>query len=208
MKGIRLLALLGALGMTAVADAQAQVQFEVTPVAGGTFFLADPPDRFALDRTSGPATIIQNGAFDDAWTLGINAGVRLNERWGIEGMFTWLPTKLGATSGLASKADVNGYMYGITGLYYIPLHARFMPFVGLGVGGETFDYDNATIETETELQGNGVIGLYVPLYEMVGLRLEVRDCIARFDSGVSNVDNAWENDLMTTVGISFRFPRR
>jgi len=207
MKRIRVLALLGAVAMTAVGEAQAQVQFEVTPVAGGTFFLADPPNQFRLGRTAGPATIVQNGEFEDAWTLGINAGVRLNERWGIEGMFSWLPTKLAATSGLANEADVNGYMYGVTGLYYIPLHERFMPFVGLGVGGETFDYDNATIETESELMGNAVVGLYVPLYESMGLRLEVRDCIARFKSGVAGVGNSWENDLMTTAGISFRFPR-
>jgi hypothetical protein len=28
--------------------------------------------------------------------------------------------------------------------------------------------------------------------------------VARFKSGVSGVDNAWQNDLMTTVRISFQ----
>jgi opacity protein-like surface antigen len=202
-----MLAIVGAVAAVAAADVQAQVQFEVTPVGGGTFFLADPPERFALGRTQGqPATIIQNGAFADAWTLGLNAGVRLNERWGFEGMFTWLPTELSATSGLAQTEKVNGYMYGITALYYLPVEARVTPFLGLGFGAETFDYETSSFETETELMGNAVLGLYVQLREGLGVRLEARDCIAHFNSGIDGVKHGWENDLMTTVGLSFRVP--
>ena len=200
----RMLALAGAVALLASAEAQAQVQFEVTPVGGGTFFLADPPERFLLGRTHGqPSSIVQNASFDDAWTAGLNAGVRLNERWGIEGMFTWSASQL---SGIGVAEDVNAYMYGLTGLYYLPLSARVTPFVGLGFGAETFDYDLSTIETHTDLMGNAVLGLYIHLREGVGVRIEARDCIARFDSGVSGVGNSWENDLMTLVGLSFRLP--
>jgi hypothetical protein len=56
--------------------------------------------------------------------------------------------------------------------------------------------------------GNVVGGLFLPLMEGVGMRFEARDCIARFDSEVTSVNDAWENDLMLTVGFSFRTPIR
>jgi hypothetical protein len=54
--------------------------------------------------------------------------------------------------------------------------------------------------------GNAVLGLYVQIREGLGLRIEARDCIARFESGVNAVNDTWENDLMTLVGLSFRLP--
>lgn len=207
MRMQRLLAALGVVAMVAAAEAQAQVVFEVTPFTGGTFFLADPPNRFALGKRVGAPTVVQGGEFDDAWTVGLNTGIRINEMWAIEGMFSWLPTKLSATSGLTNAADVNAYMYGITGLFYLPIESRVKPFVGLGFGAETFDYDIPDVETDTELMGNVLAGLFVELNDRLGLRLEARDCFARFDPDVSGVDHKWENDLMTTVGLSVRFPR-
>ena len=207
MTSIRALAIVGAVAALAAADAQAQVEFEVTPVAGGTFFLADPPDAFALHSTQGqPVTVVQNGTFADAWTVGLNAGIRVNERFGVEAMFTWLPTELTGTGGLAQGESLNAYMYGITGLFYLPVGGRVTPFVGLGFGAETFDYDAVNLETHTDLMGNAVLGLYVGLREGLGVRIEARDCIARFDSGLDGVDDSWENDLMTMVGLSIRLP--
>jgi hypothetical protein len=54
--------------------------------------------------------------------------------------------------------------------------------------------------------GNVVGGLFLPLTEGVGMRFEARDCFARFDSGVASIKDTWENDLMLTVGFSFRTP--
>lgn len=207
MKMTRMLAILGAVAAVAAADAQAQWEFEVVPFGGGTFFLADPPSQFALERASGSDLILGDASFDPAWTLGVNAGVRLNEMWGIEAMFSWLPTRVSAASGLTGDRDVNAYMYGLTGLFYIPVRGPVTPFVGLGVGAESFDYRIAGVETHHDLMGNVVGGLYIDLADRVGLRLEARDCVARFESNVSGVDSAWENDLMTSVGLSFRFPR-
>lgn len=206
MNVLRLLALGGVLLALTTTDARAQLQYEIAPFGGGTFFLADPPNQFALARGAGAPTILRNASFDHAWTLGANAGVRFNERWAVEAMFSWIPTRIQAASGLTGSEDVNAYMYGLTGLYYLPIGQRVTPFLGLGVGGETFDYGIAGIDTDTEFMGNVVGGLRIALTDRVGIRLEARDCIARFDSGVSGVNNGWENDLMTTVGLSFRFP--
>ena len=184
----------------------AQVELEVTPFVGGTVFLADPPNQFRLGRTQGSPLTVQGGSFDDAWTLGVNAGVRFAENWSVEGLFSWIPTSLSARSGLVGKEDVNGYMYGVTLLYYVPVDWPVTPFLGLGAGGETFDYESVGLETESEFMGNVVGGLFLPLNDTFGLRFEARDCFARFDSGINTVDDAWENDLMLSVGFSFRTP--
>lgn len=206
MKSLRVLALGGALLALTATDMQAQIQYEITPFGGGTFFLADPPNQFALRRGTGTPTVVSNASFDHAWTVGANAGVRFNDRWAVEALFSWIPTQIQAGGGLTAAEDVNAYMYGLTGLYYLPIGQVVKPFLGLGVGAETFDYSIAGVKTETELMGNVVGGLYFALTDRVGVRVEARDCIARFKSGLSGVNNGWENDLMTTVGLSFRFP--
>jgi opacity protein-like surface antigen len=204
MKITRILVIAALAGIAVASEVQAQVDFEITPFGGGTLFLADPPNQFMLHRGQGSPVTIRDGAFDDAWTLGVNAGFRINERWGIEGMFSWLPTSL--TSGSGAAQDVDGYMYGLTGLFYVPIEGRVKPFLGVGVGGETFNYASPDIDSHTDWMGNVVGGLYLGITDMTGLRLEARDCFARFDSGVPNVSNAWENDLMLTLGVSFRSP--
>lgn len=205
MKIVRLALVASTLAaLVGAPEVTAQVDLEITPFGGGAFFLADPPNRFALHRGQNAPLIVDEGRFDDAWTAGMNVGVRVNEDWGFEGMFSWIPTKLSAQDGITGKEDVNGYMYGVTALYYIPLDGPARPFLGLGAGGETFDYETESIETHHEFMGNVVGGLFVALDDRIGVRLEARDCFARFDSGLAAVDHAWENDLMVTMGLSFR----
>lgn len=198
-----LLAIAGVAFVALASELQAQVDFEVAPFAGGTLFLADPPSYFHLHRQGQEPITVVDGAFDDTWTLGVNAGFRLNDMWAIEALFSWMPTKLVSPT---RTEDLDAYMYGVTGLFYIPVSGRFRPFVGAGIGAETMNYASPRVETHTELMGNVLGGLYVAVTEMTGLRFEARDCFARFDSGMPNVDDAWENDLMLTFGVSFRTP--
>jgi outer membrane protein W len=203
MKILRYVALVGVAALTMAPGLKAQVELDITPFTGATFFLADPPTDFALGNR-----ILQGSEFSRSFTMGLDAGVRLNDRWAIEGMFSWLPTNISARSGLDGTADVNAYMYGLTGLYYVPLTEKVQPFFGLGVGGETFDYQIAGVDTHNEWMTNAAIGLYLRANDRFGLRFEARDCIARFKSGVSRSEDSWENDLMTTIGFSFRVPIR
>ncbi len=203
MKIRYLLAITGVAFVALASELQAQLHFEVAPFAGGTVFLADPPSSFHLHRQGGEPITVVDGSFDNALTLGVNAGFRVNDRWAIEALFSWIPTKLVSPT---RTEDVDAYMYGITGLFYIPVSGRFHPFVGAGIGAETMNYAASRVETHTELMGNVVGGLYVAVTEMTGLRFEARDCFARFDSGMPSVDDAWENDLMLTLGLSFRTP--
>jgi len=204
MRIVRVAAITAVLAVFAAPPALAQVELEITPFAGGTLFLADPPAQFALGRTMGTPLVVHGGSFENAWTLGMNVGFRVEDRWAVEGLFSWIPTKLSATSGLAGPEDVHGYMYGVTALRYFPLSPKVHPFMGVGVGGETFVYETLGLESETEFMGNVVGGLYFPVSDGIGLRLEARDCFARFNSGLASVNDAWENDLMLTMGMSFR----
>jgi opacity protein-like surface antigen len=203
MKIIRTLALGTILGALFTPGVRAQMQLDVTPFTGGTFFLADPPEQFRLGQ-GGDAYLLEDSRFTRSFTLGLDIGIVWDDTWALEGMASWIPTNLEARRGLGATADVNAYMYGLTGLYYLRLDGPVDPFFGLGVGGETFDYSLPGVDTHHEWMGNAVAGLRFAVNDAFGLRLEARDCIARFNSGVSGVSNAWENDLMATIGLSLR----
>jgi hypothetical protein len=135
----------------------------------------------------------------------VNAGVRLTEKFAIEGCSPGCH-KLSADN-LPESTDVDAYMYGVTGLFYVPVRTPFGPYWGLGFGAETFDYRSGSIESETHLQMNFVGGMAFDVNDRLGFRIEGRDCFARIDSGISGVDEDWENDLMITAGITWRAAR-
>ena len=184
-------------------QAQTTVQFEVTPFAGGTFFLTNPPSEFHIHRADGNPITIGDGEFQDQFTLGLDAGVRINERYGLEAFFSWLPTELAAASGINRNVDVDGYMYGLTFLYHFNPDVRFKPFLGAGVGGETFDYSIEGWDTESDWMANFVAGALVPLTDLLALRFEARDCLMRHDPGIAGVDTKTQNDLMLLAGLTF-----
>ena len=201
LTGIALLA--AAVAAVGRVEAQAPPRLEVTPILGGTIFFADGPDQYALSRRGQDPLIVQGGSFRDAVTLGVESGVRLDDRFAIEGLFSWLPTRLTADN-LPGPIDIDGYMYGVTGLFYVPVFTKYGPYGGLGVGAETYGYRSGSIEPQTHWQANLVGGLTFDLSERLGLRIEARDCLARWESGITGVANEWENDLMITAGINWR----
>jgi hypothetical protein len=194
--------------------AQGQVAFEVqaTPMVTGTVFLGDPPQRFAILRQqSAMPLIIDRGNYRDGIGYGANAGVRIAERFGLEGMFFWIPTRLQAEGGLEAyggEVDVNSLMWGATALFYFPLLGEVEPFAGLGIGAETVSYDpQMAWKRHNDLMGNVVVGGSAPLTDRLALRLEARDCITRFDSHITGIEHSTENDLMLSAGLMFRSGR-
>jgi hypothetical protein len=176
----------------------------------GTFFIGDPPSRFAIMRQEALPLIVQNGKFQDGIGVGLNAGVRIAEHFGIEGMFFWIPTELKAEGGLESyggKVDVNSLMWGGTVIYYFPWLGTVEPFAGLGVGAETVNYEpQLGWERHNDLMGNVVVGGNAWLTDRVAIRLEARDCLTRFDSHIRGIGRSTENDLMLSAGLTFRAP--
>lgn len=204
---------LAALALAALqnpAIAQVKLEANVSPMVTGTFFLGDPPGRFAIHRQEANELVVQEGRFDDAFGVGVNAGIRIADHFGIEGMVWWVPTKLTARSGLenyGNTTDVNALMYGSTFAYYFGGLGQVEPFVGIGIGGETMSYEpDLSWERHTDLMANGVVGANLWFAERLGIRFEARDCLTRFESEIQGVDNATENDLMLSVGLTLRAP--
>ena len=108
--------------------------------------------------------------------LGANAGVRVAERFGFEGFFAWIPTRLRADSGLLAhggRINADSYMWGVTALYHFTNWERLQPFVGLGLGGETMTYRPARLDGHTELQGNAVVGANYWVTDVFGIRSSI-----------------------------------
>jgi len=196
-------AMLGLMALGAPAEAQTSVEFELSPFAGGTLFLTDLPNQFHVQRRGQSDVEIEGGRYQDAFTLGANAGIRLNDRFGFEAFFAWLPTTLEARSGIANDVDLDGFMYGLTFLYHFNTE-RVRPFLGAGAGGETFDYSALGWDRHTEFMTNLVAGANVAITPSTAIRLEARDCITWFDPHISGVSRTVENDLMLTVGLDWR----
>lgn len=193
-------------------QAQATIEAEASILGGATFFLVDPPSQFAIHRGDASTLIVRDGEFRTSAGVGVNAGLRIADRFGVEGMFWWVPTRLSASEGLEAqggRVDANNFMYGATLVYHFTQFPRIQPFAGLGVGGETLSYESHLAwERHTHLMANGVIGANVWLNDIVAVRMEVRDCITRFESGVAGVDDTAHNDLMLSAGLNFRAPLR
>jgi hypothetical protein len=151
---------------------------------------------------------VEGGRFQDDFGAGLNAGIRIVERFGIEGMFFWVPTYLEADAGLEAyggKVKVNSLMWGATALYYFPLMGELEIFGGLGVGAETLNHEpQLAWERHNDLMGNVVVGATGYFTERIGVRVEMRDCITRFDSHITGIGPSTENDLMLSAGLTFR----
>jgi hypothetical protein len=206
-----LLAALVLAGTHLQAGAQVTFDAQVSPMVTGTFFLTDPPSRFAIERQGATPLIVRGGEFQHAFGVGVNAGILIAEDFGIEGMFWWLPTELAASDGLyeyGGKVNVNSLMYGVTGVYYFPHIASLVePFVGVGVGGEAMSYDpELAWHRHTDFMTHAVVGGHFWLSDRLAARVEARDCLTRFHSNVSGEGATNEHDLMISGGLTFRAP--
>jgi outer membrane protein W len=206
-----LLAALVLAGTHVQAGAQVTFDAQVSPMVTGTFFLSDPPARFAIERQGATPLIVGNGEFGHAVGVGVNAGILIAQDFGFEGMFWWIPTELSANDGLFQydgKVDVNSMMYGVTAVYYFPhIASKLEPFVGVGVGGETMSYDpQLAWQRHTDFMTHAVVGGHLWLNERLAVRIEGRDCLTRFNSHVEGEGSTNEHDLMISGGLTFRTP--
>jgi hypothetical protein len=135
--------------------------------------------------------------------LGVNVGLRFGDRFAVEAMAAWMPSALSSEN---VSADVEVVVYGVTGLFYVPVWGRVGPFVGLGLGRKRYGYDAPDIDADAHLVGNVVGGIALTLRDDFGIRFEARDAFGRLDSGVADVDARWMNDLMLSTGVSWQIP--
>jgi hypothetical protein len=197
-----------ALGLASATAADAQVVAEGSALVGVTWIMAEPPARFAI-RSEGAAEdlVVTDAEFATRGaTLGATAGVRIDDRYSIEGLFTWVPTRLSAGEGLEAQrgeADGSVLIYGATVIYHFAETGPFRPFFGVGAGAQTTRFGDADWRSETEPMGNLVAGGEIELGRGLSLRLDARNCISAWESGVAGTDDTVRTDAMFAAGLRF-----
>jgi opacity protein-like surface antigen len=205
---IAIVALLGIMLVAAPTQAQAPVEFEITPLVGGTFFPSDLPGSFQVDSELGGTMTLSGVEFDDALAVGARTGVRLADRFGLGVSLVYNP--LTYHTDTASDLDGALYAYGADFTYYATgLSPKVTPFAGIGLGAKTYDFEGA--DPETDFMWNVGAGLDVAVRPNVAVRVEARDYMSLLDPGVDGVDEEIQHDVMAAAGLNIsvgKAPRR
>ena len=147
------------------------------------------PGAITLSPSIGGYVFEGNQDLDNAPAYGLGLGYHFDMHWATEAVFNYVDTERD-TDG----RDVDAYLYRIDGLYHFMPSERLVPYIAAGLGGITFDPDNAG--SDNDFAVNYGAGLKYFLSENVALRGDVRHVIS-FDETQSN--------LLYTVGLTFLF---
>jgi hypothetical protein len=197
--------LLTALGLggllVATASASAQDQVLTTPgAASGSFEIRPYVGAYV-------PTGDQRDLLKDAVLVGAQASWRATRHLAVTGTFGWAPSKDRVTAG---DQTLDLYQYDVGAELRAPVwHAAgswdFTPFVGLGVGGRTYNYrDLDNVDAKTNVAGYGALGGELG-FGRLGFRLEARDYISRFEPLTGNGDATTRNDITIGAGLTVRF---
>jgi hypothetical protein len=187
----------GLLVATASAGAQDQVlaargastAFEVRPFVGAYVPTGD-----------------QRDLLKDAVLVGAQASWRVIPQLAITGTFGWSPSKDRVTAG-DQTLDLYQYDVGAearAASWYNGGSWDFTPFIGLGVGGRTYNYRDLDVDSKTNVAGYGALGGEFG-FGRAGVRLEARDYVSRFEPLTGNGDTKTRNDVTLAAGLTVRF---
>jgi OOP family OmpA-OmpF porin len=160
------------LATSAVAENKAKT-FSLTPFIGGYTFEGNE------DLKTRPV-------------YGLRFGYDITKEWGIEGSFDYVRTSYTPNN---TSADVNVYGYRVEALYNFLPEGKLVPFVAVGVGGRSTDYDNVPNNRNYLLADYGA-GLKYFLSDTIALRADIRHLI---------LNNDTTHNLEYTVGLTFYF---
>ena len=148
----------------------------------------------------------QRDLLKDAVLVGAQASWRVMPAFAFTGSFAWAPSKDRLRAG-DPTLDIYQYDVGAElrkeALYNGGIW-QFSPFVGLGVGGRTYDYRDLDVDAKTNVAGYGALGGDVG-FGPVGLRVEARDYVSQFKPLSGNGDSKTRNDVGVAVGFTYRF---
>jgi hypothetical protein len=163
------------------------------------------PQRFLEIRPEAGAMIPtshQRDLFDDAASIGLQTAYELKPSLHLVASFGWMPAK----HKLATlDKDVNVFSYDVGAEFnlIIPMGERWelKPFLGLGAGARTYDYDAPSLGTHTSPAGYATGGTEFQR-GITALRLELRSYLYEYDHPVRD-EKLTRNDLALSVGVAF-----
>jgi hypothetical protein len=147
----------------------------------------------------------QRDIFKDAILVGAQGSYRFSPALALTATLGWSPTEDRLTPG----QDVDLLQYDIGA----ELRAQswlsgeswnFSPFVGLGVGGRTYDYRDLDVDAKTNVAGYGALGGEFG-FGQFGLRIEGRDYVSRFEPLTGTGEAKTRNDVALAAGLTIRF---
>lgn len=188
MKGLLITAALIVTGTTVIAQSPGPMRIELRPFAGAYV----PTGKLADD-------------FKTAVTGGAEAALEITPRLHVLATGSWTNSHH-KFAGMTNDRT-NLWQYDVGAEFTVaeaPVGTwTFRPFVGLGGGGRTYDYQHAGMSSSTQLAGYASIG-HEALFGAIGIRCEARDYMSRYKSPLTTKTTN-RNDLGFTFGVAFHF---
>jgi hypothetical protein len=151
--------------------------------------------------TGSQGNTLENGA-----TMGLQGAYNFNRFFSAVGTFAYSTSQDKETF---SNDDVNVFQYDIgaeAGLdRQLTSSLTLRPFLGLGMGGRAYDYNDRHVDTQYNIAGYGAGGAELRMGRY-GWRLEVRDYVSGFKGLSGELDSyRTRNDLSIASGFTVRF---
>lgn len=196
------------LGLAAGAEAQAQQSnsYSFGLESGYAMQLTELPAMFEV-----PATDIQLGSreFEPGTLFGVRAGVRI-DRVSLEALARYMPfAAVIPASGTATEIDATLFTYSANALVWLPEALdRLNPYLALGIGANTYNFDVHRSDPTTNLMLNFGLGMEVEIIPMLALRLDVRDNMSNFPSNAVGYDDEVQHSLQLALGLTYNTVER
>jgi hypothetical protein len=149
----------------------------------------------------------QRDVLKDAVLVGAQVSYRVIPFLALTGSFGWSPSKDRIIPG---DETLDIYQYDLGAEARANAWRRFgaldfTPFVGLGLGGRTYNFRNLdNVDSKTNFLGYGALGGELG-FGRVGVRIEGRDNVSGFKPLTGDGDTKTRNDVTVAAGLTIRF---